>query len=254
VTFLFGNDLGLEEAIEAYAEVDRKTPGALTEDDILEWADLCTKAGRYRDGVDVLEKHHVEDPKRQHKYRSKWGNAILKRVEDLPAGGDRFAALKFVTENMPNTSAAKRAHRLLEETPSTEKPLIQVKHEDLRTYENLLDQAGLNLKKEWWDGNKDNGEIGQEGIFWDAEGTLWFRVGKGSGWRSLPQERSRVASLQGAFKRVEDLELARNLAGRRSENRKFPLELEGALGPDSSYMTPKIVQYDIEKDDDGLFQ
>ena len=254
VTLLFGNDLGLEEAIEAYADVDRKTPGALSENDIRDWADLCAKAGRYRDGLDVLEKHHVEDAKRQHKYRSKWGNAILKRVEDLPAGGDRFEALKFVTQNMPDTSAAKRARRLLEETPSTEKPLIQVKREDLQSYETLLYQAGLRLKKEWWDGNKDNGEIGEEGIFWDADGTVWFRVGKGSGWRSLPQEPTRVASLQGAFKRVEDLELARNLAGERSGNRKFPLELEGALGPDSSYMAPKIVQYDIEKDDDGLFQ
>ncbi len=254
VTLLFGNELGLEEAIEAYASVDLKTPGALSEDDIRVWADLCAKAGRYRDGLDVLETHHIEDPKRQHKYRSKWGNAILKRVEDLPAGGDRFEALKFITGNMPDTSAAKRARRLLAETPSTEKPLIQVKREDLQSYEHLLDQAGLSLKKEWWDGNKDNGEIGEEGIFWDAEGIVWFRVGKGSAWRSLPQEPARVASLQGAFTRVEDLELARNLAGERVGNRKFPLELEGALGPDSSYMTPKIVQYDIEKDDDGLFQ
>jgi hypothetical protein len=131
--------------------------------------------------------------------------AILKRVEDLPAGSDRYEALNFIIETMPDTSAAKRANRLLAETPSTGKPLIQVKREDLQSYESLLAQAGLNLKKEWWDGNKDNGEIGEEGIFWDAEGTVWFRV-------------------------------------------------EGALGPDSSYMTPKIVEYDIEKDEDELFQ
>lgn len=254
VTLLWGNDLGLEEAIEAYAEVDRKTPGALTEDDIRDWADLCAKAGRFRDGLDVLESHNIKDEKREYKYRSKWGKAILKRCEDLPAGGDRFEALKFVIKNMPDTPAAQKAQRLLAETPSSEKPLVQVKREDLCYYESLLDQAGLSLKKEWWDGDKSNGEIGEEGIFWDKEGIVWFRVDKGSAWRSLPQDPTHLTTLQGAFTRVEDLELARNLANIRGESRKFPLELEGALGPESSYMTPKFVQYDVEKDDEGLFQ
>jgi tetratricopeptide (TPR) repeat protein len=253
-TLLFGNDLGVEKAIEAYAEVDRTTPQALSDQDRLKWADLCAKKGRFKDALDILEKHHLDDPKRKAKYRSRWGNAILKRSEDLPAGGDRFRALKFITEKLPDTSAATRAQKLLEETPSTEKALVQVTREDLKAYEVPLAQAGFNFKKEWWDGKGDNGEINEEGVYWDPDGTVWYRVGTQSAWRNVPQNTDNLPALSGLFVRIEEEGVARALAGKRSEGRKFPIEIEGATGPSSTYVTPKIVQYDIEKDEDGLFQ
>ncbi|GMV67064.1 MAG: hypothetical protein KJ050_14170 [Candidatus Omnitrophica bacterium] len=254
VTLLFGNQLGIEQAIESYAEVNRKTPEALTKKDYQEWADLCCKAGRFKEALDILKDHQISDPGREHKYRSKWGSAILKRCEDLPAGADRFNALKFILENLADTSAASKAQQLLLETPSSEKALVQVKKVDLVEFEPLLHQAGLRFQKEWWDGQEENGEINDEGIFWDTEGIVWFRVGKKSGWRNIRQDPEHLQALNGAFTRIEDESLARHLLEKRRGKRKFPVEVEGALGPDSTYMTPKIVQYEVNEDEEGLFQ
>jgi hypothetical protein len=254
ISLMFGNELGVEQAIDAYAEVDRKTPEALSREDLLAWADLCAKAGRYKEALEVLKKHQLVDEKRTHRYRSKWGTAIVKRCEELPAGEDRFHALKLVTTELADTSAAKRAHKLLLETPSTERPVIQVKREDLREYEPYLLKSGINLAREWWDGNPGNGEIGEEGIYWDPQGVVWYRVGKNSTWRSIPQDPKRIPALAGLFTQIEDRELARQLADKRHLDRKFPVEIEGGLGPDSSYVTPKIVQYEVDQDEEGLFQ
>lgn len=254
VTLLFGNQLGLEQAIESYAEVDRKTPEALSRKDYQEWADLCYKAGRYQEALNVLKDHKISDPDREQKYRNKWGNAIIKRCEDLPAGKDRFNALKFIMENLSDTSAAQKAQQLLLETPSSEKALVQVKKGDLVEYQPLLHKAGLRFQQEWWDGADENGEINDEGIYWDSDGIIWFRVGKKSGWRNIPQDPEHIPGLNGAFTRIEDESLARHLLEKRRGQRKFPVELEGALGPDSTYMTPKIVQYEVNEDEEGLFQ
>ncbi len=254
VTLLFGNQLGLEEAIDAYAKVDRENPGALGTEDYLEWADLCAKGDRYADALAILERKGIEDPERGEKYRAKWASSIIKRSKDLPAGPDRFKALKFVTETLSDTPSARKARELLEDTPTTERAVIQVLREDLRDYGNSLSETGLSLPREWWDGEKENGEIGEEGVYWDPQGSLWYRVGKRTAWREVPQDPTKTPALSGLFTRINEETIARRLADERGQNRKFPIEVEGATGPDSTYMTPKIVQFEVDKDEEGLFQ
>ncbi|MCG3196782.1 MAG: hypothetical protein GHCLOJNM_01259 [bacterium] len=254
VTLLFGNRLGLEESIDAYAKVDRENPEALSTEDYLEWADLCARADRYADALEILERKGIEDPNREEKYRAKWAAAIVRRSKELPAGPDRFKALKFVTESLSDTPSARKARELLEEMPTTERPVVQVSREDLRDYEGSLAQTGLRFQREWWDGDKRNGEIGEEGVYWDPKGSLWYRVGKRTAWREVLQDASRVPALSGLFTRINEEAIARRLADERGQNRKFPIEIEGATGPDSTYVTPKIVQFEVDKDEDGLFQ
>lgn len=254
VSLLFGNTLGVEKAIEAYGEVERTNPAALTDDDYRDWADLYAKTDRYPEAIQVLESHSISDDKRIKKYREGWGSEIVKRADELPAGEDRFKALKFVIEDLSDTKAAARAEKVLAETPSSERPLVQVPKEDLVTYAPILQEAGFSLSPEWWDGDKSNGEMSDEGVYWDPQGSVWYRVGKRSPWRKIDQPEESRTRLQGYFDRIEQEGIARALREGRRGQRSFPLEVEGALGPDGSYLTPKFVQYDLTEDREGLFQ
>jgi hypothetical protein len=253
VTLLFGNDLGLEKAIESYASVDRETPEALTDEDRRKWADLCAKAGDYKGALAILEQARIDDSGRKEKYREGWAKAICKRCKDLPPGVDRYHAIDFVLKELADTSAGKQAHKLLAEAPATDRPLVLVETKDLVAHERQLSEAGFTLKREWWDSDSDNGEVGRDRVYWDPEGFVWYQVHKDSPWRKVPQPPESLQRLNAVFESIEESAVARSLREERRGKRRFPVEIEGELGS-SAYITPKLVGYELSEDDDLLFE
>ena len=253
VTLLFGNDLGLEKAIESYASVDRETPEALTDEDRRKWADLCAKAGDHKGALEILERAGIEDAERTKKYREDWAKAICKRCKDLPPGVDRYRAIDFVLKELADTSACKQARQLLAEAPAVDRPLVLAETKDLVTYEWQLAEAGFTLKREWWDSDSKNGEVARDRVYWDPEGFVWYQVQKDSPWRKVPQPPENLQRLNAVFESIEELAVARSLKEERRGKRRFPVEIEGELGS-SAYITPKLVGYELSEKDDLLFE
>jgi hypothetical protein len=253
VSLLFGNELGLHQAIDTYAYIERSKPETLTEKDRKKWADLAAKAGDYREAIDILERGGVQDEKRVEGYREDWARAILDRCEQLPPGTDRFNALEFVQKEFPDTSAARRASDMLLKTPATDRPLVLVKRKFLLEYEPHLAAAGFRFDKSWWDGDKSNGEIAEEETYWDPQGAVWFRVAKKSPWRRIDQPEEHREQIQAVFSQIEEAILAEHLREERRGDRKFPVEIEGEIGSDT-FVTPKFVQFDTSGPDDSLFE
>ena len=253
VTLLFGNELGLDDAIDAYATAERETPGVLSQEDRLSWADLCAKRGDYAQALEVLEAGSVANPKRVRKYRERWAKAIVTRCKELPPTTDRFRALDFVRTHLGDTAGAQKASDLLAESPATDRPLLRVDLTYLQEFKRLLLDGGFTLERAWWDGQPGNGEISEDVVFWDPEGAVWYRVGKRSAWRKLQQPEANVTQLSAIFAVIEESIVARKLSETRRQRRRFPVELEGGLGSDT-YVTPKLVPLDVRKDDDYLFE
>jgi len=253
-TLLFGNNLGVEKTIDTYADIHRRTPEALSEEDYKKWADLCSKSGNHEEALEILENAGIGDERRVRRYRKRWASEIVGRCEDLPASGDRFRALSFVLEEFPETSAAGKARELLEETPNTEKPLVFISTEDLQSHRDDLLGRGLSFSEQWWDGAKNNGEIAGDGVYWDPDGTLWYQTGKRSPWRVSRQEKESLPALRVTFQEIEERMVARKLKDQRRGERLFPIEIEGELGPSSSYVTPKFVGWELDQDPEGLFE
>jgi len=253
-TLLFGNDLGVDEAIETYARIELENPEALERKDYLRWADLYSKKDRENEAIALLEEKGIEDERRMRKYRKRWAEGIVDRCRDLPPSKERTQALEYVRANFSETDGAREADKLLRQSPLTERSLVRVDLQDLKTFRPELTEAGFNLPTEWWDNVATNGEIEGESLYWESEGAvLWYRVTKQSPWRKLEQSQLARERVTATFAKIEDLAMARALKQERALGRRFPLEIEGALG-EGSYITPKLVQYDLSGPDDLYYE
>lgn len=253
-TLSFGNDLGVNEAIETYARIEEENPEALSRRDYLRWADLYSKKDRDNKAIELLERKGIEDKRRIAKYRKKWAEGIIARCRDLPPSKERFKALEYVRDDFSETSAAKEARKLLQESPATDRSLARIEVNDLREFRPELTAAGFLLLDAWWDGEKENGEIEGKAVFWDDEtGDLWHSVQKGSPWRKVEHPEESRERLNAVFSKVEDFAFARGLKQERATGRRFPIEIEGALGG-GAYITPRLVQFDLSDPDDLYYE
>ncbi len=253
-TLVFGNDLGVDQAIETYARIAKENPEALTRKDYLDWADLYSKKDRDDQSIALLEGAGIDDERRIRKYRKRWAGGIVKRCRDLPPSKERYQALTYVKENLPETKGAKEAKKLLREMPRTERSLIRVERQDLKSFRPELMEAGFSFPEQWWDDQKSNGELEEDSLFWDPnEAVLWYRVTKKSPWRKQEQGERCKERVVATFQKIEDRSFARLLKQERSTGRRFPLEIEGALGG-GSYVTPQLVQYDLSDPDDLYYE
>jgi len=171
----------------------------------------------------------------------------------LPAGKDRFEALRFVLDELSDTKAARKAQCLLEKTPALNRPLVLVETKDLRERDTQVTEAGLQFDRVWWDGDSKNGEVEKNQFYWDLEGSVWYRVDKGSTWRVIHQPAESLPKLKAFFSTLEEASTARSIAEKRRGKPILPVEIEGGLGSDN-YLVPKIVERDISSDDDWLFE
>ncbi|MCA9447730.1 MAG: hypothetical protein KC931_11485 [Candidatus Omnitrophica bacterium] len=253
-TLLFGNDLGVEDAIQTYAKIEKENPEALSRRDYLKWADLYSKKDREDKAIELLQSHGIEDEGRIEKYEKRWAKGIVNRCRDLPPSKERIQALEYVTTSFPDTSAAREADQLLREMPRTDQSLIRVQREDLKAYRTELVDAGFNLPIQWWDDEKGNGELGEDSLYWnDEEAAIWYRVTSKSPWRKIDQSDLAKDRIRAVFVQVENRAVARAMKQDRSLGRRFPLEIEGALG-DGSYITPQLVEYDLSDPDDLYYE
>ena len=253
-TLFFGNDLGVEEAIQTYARVENENPETLGKRDYLKWADLYSKVDQENKAIALLEDKGIHDKRRMKKYRKRWAAGIVKRCRDLPASKERYEALTYVMKNFPDTKAAREAKDLLRETPQSERSLVRVDRRDLKTFRPELSAAGFNLPSQWWDDDPVNGELEKDSLYWDSRGAiLWYRISKKSPWRKLEQSPGTRDRIVAVFAKIEDRAIARSLQEGRTTTRRFPLEIEGALGG-GAYITPKLVQYDLSDPDDRYYE
>ena len=127
---------------------------------------LYAQRGRW---LSALERHQARDridSDRVEKYRDRIAERTLMAAEAQQRIDLKIALLRAIIIEYPETDAAEEARDTLRESMSrASAQRIRVSRDFLLEFPELWGSAALGLRPELFDGEHDNGEIGEDGIF-----------------------------------------------------------------------------------------
>jgi hypothetical protein len=127
---------------------------------------LYAQRGRWLSALQRHEAREQIDPKRVAKYRSRIAERTLMAAEAQRRIDLQVALLRAIIVEYPETDAAEEARNELREAMTrVSAQRIRVSKGFLLEFPELWGPAALGLRPELFDGERDNGELGEDGIF-----------------------------------------------------------------------------------------
>jgi hypothetical protein len=189
------------------------------------------------------------------KLREKAAKQYLDFADATDNPREKIQCYETILDYYPHSKAAPKALDALAEIEKTKTPLFELDKETLVANPIIFKLTALHIGPHLLDGNLDNGELDERGLYSPRRGkiSLVFKEPKGVREETIAVDYSTYKGLM-AF--AEEVGYRKDLSEKSGKQvaSKFPVELRGTVGDDGVFVYPRLKIKEYQEKDLYLYK